>query len=183
MREKTDKIFSGFTLVELVVSMAILSIMAAITIVSLSGTKTKQEVEGAARQVASAIREAQNYALTGKNITSTSTNRACQFSVASTVNTASLSIKQASISGASCGAPAVATTYSLQNGVQFSVASREVLFDVPRGEPSDANGEIGGSQGGASPYVDFSFAKNGSTAHVCVYPLGRIEEKPIGGSC
>jgi type II secretory pathway pseudopilin PulG len=165
------------------ISMAVLSIMAAVTIVSMGGSKTRQEVEGAARQLAAAIRETQNYALTGKNITSTNTNRACRFSVASTVNTASFSIKQANVSGASCGALAVATTYSLQNGVQFSVASREVSFDVPRGEPSDANGEIGGPQVGASPYVDFSFAKNGSTAHVCVYPLGRIEEKPIGGSC
>ena len=178
MTEKTKKTFSGFTLIEIVVAMAILSIMAAVTITSMSGAKTKSEVDGAARQLAASIREAQNYALTGKNITSTSTNRACQFSVVSTSGSGTFVLKQASMAGTTCGALANAVTYTLQNGVSFSAGS-EVRFDVPRGEPRD---NVGGELTAGN--IDFSFAKNGSTAHVCVYPLGRIEEKGVGaGSC
>ena len=167
-------------MIEVVVAMAILSIMAAVTITSMSGSKTKAELDGAARQLAAAIREAQNYALTGKNITSTSTNRACQFSVVSTAGSGTFVLKQASMAGTTCGALANAVTYTLQNGVLFSAgAGSEVRFDVPRGEPRDNTGaEL------ASGNIDFSFAKNGSTAHVCVYPLGRIEERGVGaGSC
>lgn len=176
MTEKTNKHLSGFTLIELVVSMAILSIMAVITIVSLSGSKTKQEVEGAARQVAAAIREAQNYSLTGKNI-GASGDVPCRFRVEA-AGTSSFTVQQKKFNSGSCSVDSGSSiTYALPAGVTISTGN--VSFDVPRAEPSsDAFGELDGSE-----KVDFSISKNGSTAHVCVYPLGRVEEKPIGGSC
>lgn len=175
MAEKTKKRLSGFTLVELVVSMAILSIMAAITIVSLSGTKTKQEVEGAARELAAAIREAQNYALTGRSITG---GLPCQFRITAVALSGSYTLQQTDSTG--CGTVAGSVSYTLPNSVQFS-SGTGVWFDVPRGEPRNSAGTEIGTSG--VTHVDFSFAKNGSTAHVCVYPLGRIEEKPIGVNC
>lgn len=184
MREKTKRHLSGFTFVELIVAMAILSTLAAVTIASMSGNRTRQEVESATRLVASVVREAQNYALTGKNITATPTARPCQFRVVGAG--ASISIEQLNAGDDQCplipgtatsGAWVSGATYPLSNGVTVSAGG--VRFDVPRGEPTNSSGvELSGVTGP----VDFSVSK-GDTAHVCVYPLGRIEEKPVGGSC
>jgi prepilin-type N-terminal cleavage/methylation domain-containing protein len=169
----------GFTLVELIVAMGVLSIMASVTIVSMGGAKTKQEVEGAARQVAAAIREAQNYALTGKNIGAAG-DVPCRFHVTVANTSPNVTIQQIKFdSSGVCNTNSGSMVYSLQHGVVFS-ANAEVRFDVPRGEPRNSAGtEIGIS---GVTHVGFSFAKSGSTAHVCVYPLGRIEEK-IGVNC
>jgi prepilin-type N-terminal cleavage/methylation domain-containing protein len=172
MISRTREYLSGFTLIELVVSMAIISTMAAITIVSMSGAKTKQEVEGAARQVAAAIREAQNYAVTGKSINGAVP---CQFRISATATSSTFQLQQTN--STTCGAVSGSVSYSLQNGVQFSAAA-EIRFDVPRGEPRDAsNAEL------SSGNIDFVISKSGSTAHVCAYPLGRIEEKRVGENC
>lgn len=60
---------NGFSFLEMIVTIAIISIMTAVFFSSLSGNKELKAVEGEARKVAAAIREAQNYALTGKKIT------------------------------------------------------------------------------------------------------------------
>jgi len=177
MREKTKKNLSGFTLIELMISVAIISIMAGVTIVSLGGSKTKQEVEGATRQVVAVIREAQNNAVTGKNISGVSTDRPCQFRVNAAGSSSDITVQQIkSVSGVCDTDSGSALTYSLLNGV--TIAAAQVRFDVPRGEPKDSAGAelIAGN-------IDFSVSKSGSTAHVCVYPLGRIMEKRIGESC
>jgi prepilin-type N-terminal cleavage/methylation domain-containing protein len=176
MHEKTKKQLSGFTLIELMISMAILSIMTTVTIVSMGGAKTKQEVEGAARQVAAALREAQNYALTGKNI-GASGDVPCQFRLEAD-GTSTFTIQQKKFDSGVCTADSGSPmSYSLSNGV--TVSTNNASFDVPRGEVfNDALGELNGDE-----KVDFSISKDGSTAHVCLYPFGRIEERSIGGSC
>lgn len=60
----------GFTFVELIVVIAIIGIMAGVTIISLQDGKVKKDLEVAAREVSASIREAQNNALTGKNASS-----------------------------------------------------------------------------------------------------------------
>jgi prepilin-type N-terminal cleavage/methylation domain-containing protein len=176
MIENKTGYFSGFTLVELMISMAILSIMAALTIVSMTGAKTKQEVEGAARQVAAAVREAQNYALTGKNI-GASGDVPCQFRLDTTGSAISIQQRRFSSPGlcnVNSGSP---TVYPLPTGVAISIDN--VSFNVPRGEVfNDVLLELDGNE-----KIDFAISKNGEIAHVCVYPFGRIEERPIGGSC
>lgn len=163
----------GFTLMELLISMTILSIMSVLTIVSFSGAKAGREVNGAARELAATIREAQNYAVTGKNITATTTNRPCQFRLTATSGTGNFSVQQTN--AGACDTVAGSSAYVLQNGVQFA-ANAQVRFDVPRGEPKDSAGaEL------TSGSITFTVAKNGLTAYVCVYPLGRIEEKGVGG--
>lgn len=173
---------SGFTFVELVVTMAILSGMAAVTIVSMNGGKTRHEVQSATHLVASALREAQNYALTGKNMTSNPANRPCKFRTRSVMGGSAIFVEQLSAGMVSCPQPGSTpdswsgATYNLTNGVIFS-ATTEVRFNVPRGEPTNPSGvELSGATS-----IDFPVSKSGSTAHVCVYPLGRIEEKPVGG--
>ncbi len=174
----------GFTLVELIVTTAALSIMATVTIMSLSGNKTRHEVQTAARLVTSAVREAQNYALTGKNITANPANRPCKFRVRSVGGGTVIFVEQLSAGMVSCPSPGITAdswsgaTYNLTNGVTF-FATTEVRFDVPRGEPANSSGtELSGAT-----LVDFAVSKSGLNAHACVYPLGRVEEKPVGGSC
>lgn len=174
----------GFTLVELVVAMALISIMATATVVSMSGGKTRHEVQSATHLVASALREAQNYALTGKNMTSNPANRPCKFRTRSVASGSAIFVEQLSAGMVSCPQPGATSdlwsgaTYNLTNGVVFSAAT-VAHFDVPRGEPTNSSGvELSGATS-----IDFSVSKSGLTAHACVYPLGRIEEKPVGGSC
>lgn len=184
MRLKIKNTGSGFTLVEVVVTTAALSIMAAVTIMSLSGNKTRHEVQSATRLVASVLREAQNYALTGKNITSNPANRPCKFRARSVGSGSAIFVEQLSAGMASCPQPGlvpdswVGAPYTLTNGVVFS-ATTEVRFDVPRGEPTNSTGtELSGVM-----FVDFPVSKSGLTAHACVYPLGRVGEKAVGSNC
>lgn len=179
-----QKTRSGFTLVELVVTTAALSIMAVVTIISMSGNKTRHEVQAATRLVASALREAQNYSLTGKNITSNPADRPCKFRARSVGGGPAIFVEQLNAGMVSCPQPGpdpdswVGASYSLTNGVVFSTTA-EVRFDVPRGEPANSSGvELSGAT-----LIDFPVSKSGLTAHACIYPLGRIEEKVVGSNC
>lgn len=186
MTEKTKKNLSGFTLLELVVAMAILSIMTTATITSMNGNKTRQEVQSAARLIAATIREGQNYAVTGKNITANANARPCKFRVQTVSATSSVRIQQMNAGMTLCPQPGSTVSawslpgisYTLPSGVW--VMQNLVKFDVPRGEPTDLSGaELDGDTGP----VGFLVIKNGMWAWVCVYPLGRVEEKPIGQGC
>ncbi len=56
----------GFSLLEMVIIMAIVSIMTSVMLVVTLSEKDTKEIEAAGREITAAIREAQNYALTGK---------------------------------------------------------------------------------------------------------------------
>lgn len=159
----------GFTLIEMMIVIAIIGLVSAISISSMSGTKAKSEVAGNARALAAAIREAQNYALTGKSIDG---NTPCRFQVS--ISSGSYSVKQSDTG--SCSSYS-GTAVGFLNGVTAS-ANQSVSFDVPRGEVRNASEtEI------TSGSVDFSLTKGGETAHVCVYPLGRVEDKSVNTGC
>lgn len=185
MTLKRYKASQGFTLIEVLVSVAILAIMAAVTIASLSGSRNRQEVGGAARVVAAILRDAQNNALAGKNITGVSSSRPCQFRVRTIPGTGTIWHEQLNAGSVSCpnlGGPSLdvwsGASTDLLNGVKFSASPTEARFDVPRGEPRN----LAGAPLTSIP-VDFSITKGPDTAHVCVYPLGRIEETAVGASC
>ncbi|NTW15461.1 MAG: prepilin-type N-terminal cleavage/methylation domain-containing protein [Candidatus Moranbacteria bacterium] len=140
----------GFTLVEVVITTSIIALVTAASLASMSSFKPRRDVEGNARTVAAAIRQAQNDAVTGKNID------AC---------------------GTVLCVPFHSDQVALTGGVSLT-SSSEVAFRVPQGEPVGSGGaEI------VSGAVDISVSKAGVTAHVCVYPLGRVEERPIGSGC
>lgn len=69
---------TGFTLIEVIIVIAIIGIMTAISIVSLRGGKTSNNLETSRREVASIIKLAQSYALQGKI---TGGNTPCGFGV------------------------------------------------------------------------------------------------------
>ena len=76
MKQKEKYLFSfkkGFTLIEVSITAAIIGLMAVVAFVSLQRGKIDKEVNAVAQQVAASIREAQNYALAGKQISTTTT--------------------------------------------------------------------------------------------------------------
>ena len=59
---------NGFTLLELFITMTIVTIMISVTLSSLSSARRRSEVRSEADKVLAALREVQNYSLTGKGI-------------------------------------------------------------------------------------------------------------------
>ena len=60
----------GFTLIEILVVVAIIGIAAGIILVSVGSGRTQKEVEGDARRLVGMLRELQNDALSGKQVVS-----------------------------------------------------------------------------------------------------------------
>jgi prepilin-type N-terminal cleavage/methylation domain-containing protein len=131
METKTKK---GFTLLELMVVIAIMSIMSTLVIVSLAKSKNDRDVEAAGREVAAALREAQNDALTGKS----GTNQypcSVTFQVTGGGSGYRLLYNYNSSPGQSdCGA-AFQWIYNkaLSSGVSISPGSGNTVFSVPHG--------------------------------------------------
>ncbi|MDD2766585.1 MAG: prepilin-type N-terminal cleavage/methylation domain-containing protein [Candidatus Moranbacteria bacterium] len=150
--------WSGFTLIEVIVTIAIVSILTSVAISGInSGAKTQRELETNAREFASVVREAQNYALTGKQANVAGTNT-CSFLVSQ------ISSTQYTLSAIACGTGTaeLITTYTLKNGVGLSGTS-SITFVLPRGVPSSVGAVI--------------FSKGDNRYYVCVSADGKIEDK------
>lgn len=175
----------GFTLIELLMAMSMMAVMVAVVIVSLGSARTNRELDGEAGKVLSLLREAQNYALTGKSI---SGSDACdRFSTRVSGN--EFQIYHYDKSSGACVFVNTPLRYAVGSGAALSAtrwdgtassALSRLDFTIPNGQLL-VNGlfvEMSGSQ-----WVRFQLSKSGVTENVCVYPLGRMEQKPIGTDC
>jgi len=154
---------AGFTLVEVMVVVALMGIMAALSIVSLGSGRIERELEANAREFVAVVREAQNYALTGKQVEG---NTACSFSVDWTAASSTYSVGYTP--SGNCGAsPTSIASYALKNGVEFS-NSGTVSFDLPWAK-------TGGGQ------ANFSKSSSSKTYSVCVGVDGKVSDQ--AGSC
>ena len=166
----------GFTLVELMVVMAMTAIMISVTIVSLSGSRDKKAVESEARKFAAVVREAQNYALTGKQFASGRVT--CSIGVDPIAGDPepdeSYRVAYAYRNGADCASGTSSGTVAmntLSNGVKFSGSDVPAFnFAVPRGET------------GLGSVLRIGLSKGSAIYSVCVYPTGRVEDVS-GVSC
>lgn len=167
---------------ELMVVIGIIGIMTAVSLVSLQGSRDKKAVEVAAREVAASIREAQNYALTGKN--DPSKRHPCRIRWRTNAPT-SYFIKfwrnNPTTGGCNSQLGDDTINYSLQNGVEFknivNASTTFVTFDftLPFGSYySNAKGT------GLAP--DTVTLKKGSyCVDVSVSSAGNITEGPVVG--
>lgn len=147
----------GFSLVELLVTATLVGIMATIALVSMNAAREKKTVEVAAREIASVVREAQNYSLTGKNLKTQAAS--CNFVFTWTENTYSLS---------GCKEQG----YSLKNSVAFS-NSGSFYFDVPFASITVTTNPL------PSPVfpIDIILNKGNSDYHVCIFASGIVREQ------
>lgn len=148
----------GFSLIELVIVMAIISIMTAVGLVSLQSNKVTIQLEAAGREVAAAIREAQNNALNGKNASSTGT--ICkEYYFNYTVNSTSYSV--------TCTGGSYPVSYNLKTPITFSTGG-SINFSIPSGNVSAA--------------ANIKLTKGGSNCYyVRINQSGSISEQP--GAC
>ena len=144
----------GFSFIELMIVIAIAGIMTAVSLVSMSAARQKRDVEIAAREVATAVREAQSYALTGKNLKTKTTD--CKFI---------FTWESSSYKVSDCKDQ----SYSLKNNVTFYDGNKSLSFDVPFANITSA-----------VPFpIDIDLIK-GSTGyhyHVCIYESGIVNEQ------
>lgn len=154
----------GFTLIELLVVIAIIAILTGVTMVSLSQTKNQKFLESSARELIAVVREAQNNALTGKQIDGKNIKSFCVYGSGS-----SYIMKYVESGGTvSCNQGTTIASYDLKNGVVFSPAM-VVTFSLPQAVS-------GGGQ--------FTLTRDGSDISVCVDGAsGKVAETAVNGSC
>lgn len=151
----------GFTLIEIVITVTIIGIASTVILAGLGGGRSEREVEASAREFASVVREAQNYALTGKQLTPNTDP--CQYRMSWSGSQYSLTYLYAA-AGGSCATPSssVFATYSLKAGVSFVGALNTVSYSPPH-----ATNDISGSE-------LIVLTKNGQYHSVCLYKNGRV---------
>jgi prepilin-type N-terminal cleavage/methylation domain-containing protein len=172
---KASKNLKAYTLIEALVVVAIIAIVTSIILVSYSNSRRTQQLEGAAREVEAAVREAQSYALTGyQGVVGTDP---CRFEVAWSGTTYSVTYWYKSTSDDSCtGAdPLVLGSYAVRNGVAFT-SGGSFSYTPPYATASfDSNDGVVESR-----VVPLTFS--GSFQAVCVYDNGLINNR-TGASC
>jgi prepilin-type N-terminal cleavage/methylation domain-containing protein len=139
----------GFSLIELMVVVAIVGIMISVTLISMNATREKKAVETAAREVAAVVREAQTYALTGKGLQNQLTS--CKF----TFNWGNIANTDYRITDCKTA------IYTLKNGVVF-LNSGTIDFNVPFSMLPGAS--------------TITVQKGSSSYNICIYTSGIVKE-------
>jgi type II secretory pathway pseudopilin PulG len=154
---RLTKIKNGFSLIELVIIIAIISMMTLVGLVSLQPGRVATQLETSAREVSAAVREAQNNALAGKNASAGS--NCAQYNFTYTAGSANYSVGTVP---AGSGCPL--TVYSLKNGVTFASGGL-ISFSIPFGTVSPAT------------MNQIRLVKGSSSYYVCVNQAGNISEQ------
>lgn len=140
---------NGFTLIEVMVVIAIIGIMTSISIVSFVTSRRNAALEAASREVESVLREAQNYALSGKNLT----NPSCT----------GFNVRNQGVSNYILFNNCINMPFSLKNGVVFS-NSGTIRFVIPHGRLETI-----------APYVNcLSVSNGGNHYNISVNSAGLI---------
>lgn len=170
----------AFTLIEMMVVISIIGIVSAIITTSLSSYRSLRDTDRAGHIFGSTLREAQNYALTGRTDSLSQEN--CYFGIRIT-SASDYSLVNYYRSGGTCLSFNTISTYTLPAGVQFSgIASYPTVFafSLPRAEVYTGTAGALASMGASQL---FGFTKAGQTSYACLYPTGRIEQRGTLNSC
>ena len=123
------KKWAAFTLIEIMIAMAIVGIVSSVLLVGFNANRSQKGVEQSAVEVASVVRQAQNYALTGKQ-TPTGGNP-CSFDVTwGGIGTTNVLLVNDWNNSGTC-TPTTILTYRLRDGVTLSGVAGAVSFSVP----------------------------------------------------
>jgi prepilin-type N-terminal cleavage/methylation domain-containing protein len=150
------KVKKGTTLIELVMVIAIIGILSAASIVSFVNYRRQSALESASLEMVAVLREAQNYALSGKDINATN----C-VSYTVTAFNALPSTDYILRNPAGCG---LLYSYSLKNGTTFSVGG-SIVFNIPHGRLNTATNSFRITNGTTNYY------------NICVNGAGLIYRK------
>lgn len=152
-------------MIELLIVVAIIGIMTVIAALSLGNGRIEKETETNAREFVAVVREAQNYALTGKQFIA-STNP-CGFVVSWSGTNYMMTYRYRDASD-NCNQTQLMITYPLKNGVSFN-AGGSVDFSLPHATFS------GGDK-------NAQFTKQSINHVACIYADSRISNS-AGTTC
>ena len=159
----------GFTLLELLIVIAIIVITSTIALVSLSNARVNQDLNRASQTMAANIRLANNYALTGKS--GDINQKVCEYRIEFTSTTTYRLVTLTRDALGACGSPQTLADYTVEGGVSAKAAPPFVTFIPPRAETN------------LSFPLLVKLTKNSKIFVLCVYPSGRVEEHPSGALC
>ncbi len=170
----------GFTLIEMVIVIAIIGLTSSIVITSLSSNRSARETDRAIHVLAGALREAQNYALTGKSVNAAQEN--CYFAIRFTSAT-QYTLANYYRSGGDCTSYTTISTTTLPSGATFTGFGSYptvLAFELPRAEVYSATD---GALANLLIAQLIGVMKSSQTHYLCLYPTGRVEERGTDASC
>lgn len=167
--KKNKKILAGYTLIELLIVIVIIGLLSSAMLIGFSGSNDANEVEKASREVASAMREAQNYALAGSQGGITG-SRPRGFRVSWSGSTYGIQYIYQDAGGGSDQTQAL-RSYTLRKGVTFG-GPGNFTFGLPHANVSFGTASIGAV-----------VTRGGSSQTVCVYKEGGLIRVTPGGVC
>jgi prepilin-type N-terminal cleavage/methylation domain-containing protein len=179
MREKS-RAQRGFTLIEMMIVIAIVGILSAMTLVSFSGKRSERGIDRASHTLAAALREAQSYAQTGRTTTIVQDNCSYRLQISVTAYVVVNTFRLAGDPPGTCTGVGTVASYRLTDGVVVSSGSVTIGFNIPRGEVT-RNGVLLSSS--TPSYARIDLATGSLARYVCIYPTGRVVENGSSSTC
>ena len=179
----------GFSLMELMIVIAIIGVMTSVGLVSLNYSKTARALENASREVAAAVREAQNNALSGRQPDADQTscghgfyfdrseNDSRYFIYDNYVSTGETSCADVTRKRYTVADSNISSTYTLKDGVVFRSEKIDLYFESPHAAAYSGGEDF---NTGTKTII---LEKKEQESYVCVYADGNVIENGSLSTC